>query len=54
MPQCTDMITWMELPKVVDREWVAKRADVLQALPLCKFKQLMKYGGAEYTTVVHL
>ena len=44
----------MELPKVVDGEWVSKRAKALQALPLCKFKQRMKYGGAEYTTALHL
>ena len=48
------MITWMELPKVVDGEWLPKRAEALQALPLCKFNQRMKYGGAEYTTTLHL
>ena len=54
VPRCTDMITWMELPKVVDGEWVPKWAEALQALPLCKFKQRMKCGGAEYTTAQHL
>ena len=48
------MITWMELPKVVDGEWLTKRAEALQALPSCKFNQRMKYGGAEYTTTLHL
>ena len=24
VPRCTDMITWLELPKVVDGEWVPK------------------------------
>ena len=52
--RCTDMITWMELPKVVDGEWLPKRAEALQALPLCKFNQCMKCGGAEYTTTLHL
>ena len=54
MPRCTDMITWMELPKVVDGEWLPKRAEALQALPFCKFNQRMGYGGAEYTTTLHV
>ena len=48
------MITWMELPKVVDGEWLPKRAEALQALSLRTFNQRMKYGGAEYTTTLHL
>ena len=48
------MILWMELLKVVDGEWLPKRVGALQALPLFKFKQRMKYGGAEYTTALHL
>ena len=51
VPRCTDMTTCMEVPKVVDGEWLPKRA---KALRLCKFKQRMKYGGAEYTTTLHL
>ena len=51
---CTDMITWMELPKVVDGKWLPKRAEALQALPSCKFNQRMKYGGAKYTTTLHV
>ena len=31
-----------------------KRAEALQALPLYKFKQCMKYGGAKYTTALQL
>ena len=54
VPKCTKMITYMELPKVVDGEWLPERAKALQALPLCKFKQRMKYVGVEDTTVVHL
>ena len=54
VPTCTDIITWIELPKVVDGEWLPKRAQALQALPLCQFKQHMKHGGAEYTTALHL
>ena len=54
VPRCTDMITWMELPKVVDGEWLPKRAEALQARPSCKFNQRMKYGGAEYSTTLHL
>ena len=48
------MIMWMEFPKVVDGEWLPKRAEALLAVPLCKFQQHMKYGGAEYTTALHL
>ena len=48
------MITWMELPKVVDGEWLPKRAEALQALPSCKFNQRMKYGGMEYTTTLQV
>ena len=44
MPKCTDMINWMELPKVVDGEWLPKPAEAQQALPSCKFNQHMKYG----------
>ena len=54
VPRCTDMITCMELPKVVDGEWLPKWAKALQAMPLCKFNQRMKYGGAEYTTTLHV
>ena len=48
------MITWMEFPKVVDGEWLPKRAQALQALPSCKFNQRTKYGGPEYTTTLHI
>ena len=44
----------MELFKVVDGEWLPKRAEALLALPSCKFNQCMKYGGAEYTTTLHV
>ena len=54
VPRCTNMITWMELPKVVDGEWLSKQAEALQDLPSCKFNQRMKYGGAKYTTTLHL
>ena len=54
VPRCTDMITWMEVPKVIDGEWLCKRAEALQALPSCKFNQHMRYGGAEYTTTLHI
>ena len=27
VPRCTDMLTWLELPKAVDAEWVPKRMD---------------------------
>ena len=54
VPRCKDMITWMELLKFVDGAWLPKRAEAPQALPLCNFKQRMKYGGAEYTTTLHL
>ena len=54
VPRCTDMITCMELPKVVDGEWLPKWAEALQVLPSCKFNQRMKYGGAEYTTTLHV
>ena len=33
VPRCTDMLTWQELPKVSDCEWLPKRAEALQALP---------------------
>ena len=52
VPRCTNMITWMELPKVVDGEWLPKRAGPV--VPSCKFIQRMKYGGAEYTTTMHV
>ena len=48
------MITWMELPKVIDREWLLKWPEALQALPSCKFNKRMKYGGAQYTMTVHV
>ena len=48
------MITQLELLKVVDGEWVAKRAKALQTLPLCALRQHMKYGVAEYTKALHL
>ena len=48
------MITGMELPKVVDGEWLPKRAEALQALPSCKYNQRMKYGGAQYTMTWHV
>ena len=54
VPRCTDMITWMELPKVVDGEWRPQRAEAIEALPSCKFNQRMKYGGAEYTTTLQV
>ena len=54
VPRCTDMITWMELPKVVHGEWLPKGVEALQALPSCEINQRMKYGGAEYTTTLHV
>ena len=48
------MITWMELPKVVNGERQPKRAEALQAPPSCKFNHRMKYGGAQYTTTLHV
>ena len=51
---CKNMITWMELCKVVNGEVVPKWAEALQALPLCNFKQRMKYGGTVYPTTLHL
>ena len=54
VPSCTDMITWMELLKVVDGEWLPKVAEAVQALPSCKFNQRMKYGGANCTTTLHV
>ena len=41
VPRCTNLITWMELPKVVDGEWLPRRAKALQALASCKFNQRM-------------
>ena len=52
VPRCTDMISWLELPKIVDAEWVPKRAEALHALPSCTFKQHMRYQGVEYTTAL--
>ena len=54
VPRCTYMITWMELPKVLDGEWLSKWAEALQALPSCKFIQRMKYGGAQCTTTLQV
>ena len=54
VPRCTDMRTWMELPKLIDGKWLPKRAEALQAPPSCKFNQRMKYGGAQYTTTLHV
>ena len=54
VPRCTDMLTWQELPKVSDCEWLPKRAEALQALPSCKFKQRMKYAGAVYNTTLQI
>ena len=48
------MRTLLDPPKVVDGESVPKQAEALQAPPLYKLKQRMKYGGAEYTTALHL
>ena len=54
VPGCTDMITWLELPKIVDAKWVPKRAEALQALPSCIFQQRMRYHGVEYTTLLRV
>ena len=54
VPRCTDMITWLGLPKTVDAEWVPKRAEALQALPSCLFKQRMRYRGVEHTTALRV
>ena len=54
VPRCADMLTWQELPKVSDWEWLPKRAEALQALPSCTFKQHMKYAGAVYNTTPHI
>ena len=54
VPRCTDMLTWQELPKVTDCEWPPKRAEALQALPSCKFKQRMKYAGAVYNITLQI
>ena len=34
--------------------WLPKRAEALQALPSCKFKQRMKYAGAVYNTTLQI
>ena len=44
VPCCTDMISWLELPKIVEAEWVPKRAEALHALPSCTFQQRMRYS----------
>ena len=54
VPRCTDMLTWQELPKVSDCQWLPKRAPALQALPSCKFKQRMKYACAVYNTTLQI
>ena len=48
------MMTWLELPNSVDGECVPKRVEALQAVPLYKFRQRMKYGGAKDTTALQL
>ena len=48
------MISWLELLKSVDAEWVPKAADALHALPSCTFKQRMRYQGVEYTTALRV
>ena len=52
VPRCTDMISWLELPKAVHAQWAPMRAEALHALPLCAFKQRMRYQGFEYTTAL--
>ena len=54
VPRWTDMLTWQELPKISDCEWLPKRAEALQALPSCKFRQRMKYAGAVYNTTLQI
>ena len=54
VPRCTDMLTWQELPKVSDCEWLPKRVEALQALPSCTFQQRMKYAGAVYNTTLQI
>ena len=54
VPRCTDMLTWQELPKVSVCQWLPIRAEALQALPSCKFKQRMKYAGAVYNTTLQI
>ena len=46
------MMTWLELLKIVDGQWVHKGAEDLQALPSCMFRPRVKYGGGECTTVL--
>ena len=48
------MLTWQELPKVSDGEWLPKRSKALQALASCTFKQRMKYAGAVYKTTLQI
>ena len=38
VPRCIGMISWLELPKTVDAEWVRKQAEALHTLPSCTFK----------------
>ena len=54
VPRCTEILTWQELPKVSDWEWLRKRAEALQALPSCIFKQRMKYAGVVYNTTLQI
>ena len=54
VPRCTDMLTWQELPKVSDCQWLPIPAEALQALHSCKFKQRMKYAGAVYNTTLQI
>ena len=54
VPKCTNMLTWQELPKGSDCQWLPKRAEALQALPSCTFKQCMKYAGAVYNTTLQI
>ena len=52
--RCTHMITWLELLKAVDAEWVPKRTKALHALPSCMFQQRMRYFGVKYTTALRV
>ena len=49
VPSCTNTIIWLELPKVVDGEWVPKQTGALQPLPSFTFMQRMDYRGAKYS-----
>ena len=48
VPRCTDMLTCS------DWQWLPKRAEALQALSSCTFKQRMKYARALYNTTLQI